>query len=733
MDISTQNSDYQYTSFEFDLEKAPGDLWQQSLENEIPSEFLDQFLFGSDPPLAPTTSAYDLPPLPSPAILPETVLPSVAECNSSSTQPAPHSTHRGENNGSELLSLTEADFLDLENDLLFSDAIDACNGASQESISDSELLKLEGITLFSPQKSQPPPSSVPSSPTKSIRKAQWWESKEDTARRIPRGQSPAKNHDDWERKTAFKADKSSNKHANQGLPRSPPLSVLLENSKPPVEHVSFVNGQLEDPFIDSALAPTPLRAASSKKNHDDTSISDGSPSLFYAPGFKPFSRQHIPANPVLQPLDIQEGHHSEQQQQKQHTRPTHQQQRRPPHLQLHGQNSTGVMAVEHSDSSMAPDSAVWPLSSPLGHHNNNNHGYQQGSQGMINSPGNWWDQSTVANTHANARSATMDLNMQMMNTPELNGFNSPTRAHNQNVSPQSAPPIPRHHHIRNQDMASADPMIQMPQQQRRPGQPQPQVMVNHLAVQGHAYFPPPTPSSQHRMRPHHQISPQHHRSLQISPSRSDRRRRCPSTRDRYPVISSSATTLGTPSNSISMRRVSSLRRSDSTSPTPRLQRSTSMCMLDHHNNPHRLPPPRQPGRAIRKRRSWTRSNSSNSNTRSSGRSRSRSNGGAPDPFVNYTPFDHETLMAGVAPSGSSKTKARREREAMEGRRRIGEMAMKAVQAAGGDFKALVGAVELEAEGGCTTTTSTRFGFDKDLEIEMEMAMEAGTGMGEVGC
>ncbi|KAH8911911.1 hypothetical protein BR93DRAFT_933012 [Coniochaeta sp. PMI_546] len=53
-------------------------------------------------------------------------------------------------------------------------------------------------------------------------------------------------------------------------------------------------------------------------------------------------------------------------------------------------------------------------------------------------------------------------------------------------------------------------------------------------------------------------------------------------------------------------------------------------------------------------------------------------------FVNYTPDDCKVLMTGVAPSGSSKTKARREREAAERQRRMSEAVMKAVAAAGGD-------------------------------------------------
>lgn len=57
-------------------------------------------------------------------------------------------------------------------------------------------------------------------------------------------------------------------------------------------------------------------------------------------------------------------------------------------------------------------------------------------------------------------------------------------------------------------------------------------------------------------------------------------------------------------------------------------------------------------------------------------------------FVNFTPHDGSVLMTGVAPSGSSKTKARREKEAQDRRRRLSEAAMKAVAAAGGDIEKL---------------------------------------------
>jgi hypothetical protein len=58
-------------------------------------------------------------------------------------------------------------------------------------------------------------------------------------------------------------------------------------------------------------------------------------------------------------------------------------------------------------------------------------------------------------------------------------------------------------------------------------------------------------------------------------------------------------------------------------------------------------------------------------------------------FVNFTPDDSMKILTGVAPSGSSKTKARREKEAMEKNRRLSQAAVRAVQAAGGSIESLV--------------------------------------------
>ncbi|KAK4190626.1 hypothetical protein QBC35DRAFT_513080 [Podospora australis] len=63
-------------------------------------------------------------------------------------------------------------------------------------------------------------------------------------------------------------------------------------------------------------------------------------------------------------------------------------------------------------------------------------------------------------------------------------------------------------------------------------------------------------------------------------------------------------------------------------------------------------------------------------------------GGGGGGFVNYTPNDRTLLMTGVAPSGSSKTKARREKQAKEEQRLFKEKLARAVEAAGGDLEKL---------------------------------------------
>ncbi|KAH7136131.1 hypothetical protein B0J11DRAFT_424913 [Dendryphion nanum] len=118
-------------------------------------------------------------------------------------------------------------------------------------------------------------------------------------------------------------------------------------------------------------------------------------------------------------------------------------------------------------------------------------------------------------------------------------------------------------------------------------------------------------------------------------------------------------------------------RSPSQSPQPRFTRRRHSHNHSHsHIHPHaQLPNHNTP-------RSHQRRKSSNSSEKSSA-TKSHSVG-----FVNYTPDDSQKILGGVAPSGSSKTKARREKEAADKRRKLSQAAVKAVIEAGGNLKQL---------------------------------------------
>ncbi|OLN85640.1 Regulatory protein wetA [Colletotrichum chlorophyti] len=122
-------------------------------------------------------------------------------------------------------------------------------------------------------------------------------------------------------------------------------------------------------------------------------------------------------------------------------------------------------------------------------------------------------------------------------------------------------------------------------------------------------------------------------------------------------------------------------RESSTSPTPtnRSRHSSGGSLASLGGGPAL-------GASVKKRRSWSR-REGGMRTPSMGSGLGGASEGVG--FVNFTPSDKNILMTGVAPSGSSKTKARREKEAMEKRRRLSEAAIKAVKAAGGDVDKLV--------------------------------------------
>lgn len=101
--------------------------------------------------------------------------------------------------------------------------------------------------------------------------------------------------------------------------------------------------------------------------------------------------------------------------------------------------------------------------------------------------------------------------------------------------------------------------------------------------------------------------------------------------------------------------------------------------------------PEPPQTDIRSRRSASRSRRSASRhrrTKSTNSTPRQPQGTDKGGFVNYTPHDSNRILSGVAPSGSSKTKARREKEAADKRRRLSQAAMRAVVEVGGDVEAL---------------------------------------------
>lgn len=96
------------------------------------------------------------------------------------------------------------------------------------------------------------------------------------------------------------------------------------------------------------------------------------------------------------------------------------------------------------------------------------------------------------------------------------------------------------------------------------------------------------------------------------------------------------------------------------------------------------------------RSSSSKNSLSSSPSKSKSKSGSNSQGGQIE-FHNFTPMDKGRILSGVAPSGSSKTKARREKEAKERSRRLSEAARRAVERAGGDLSEL-GELEILAVG-----------------------------------
>ena len=150
------------------------------------------------------------------------------------------------------------------------------------------------------------------------------------------------------------------------------------------------------------------------------------------------------------------------------------------------------------------------------------------------------------------------------------------------------------------------------------------------------------------------------------------------------------------------------RRSPSRSPSPslsptsstvRVLRQRSPTRTDHSQSRHRRKSIHKPGpirdnagEPLPSLHTRARSRSTSKPPRTPRTPKTPTGGFGAIDFVNFTPKDSNKLLSDVAPSGSSKTRARRDAEAREKRKKLSEAALKAVSSAGGDVEALKKAI-----------------------------------------
>ncbi|KAI9797565.1 MAG: hypothetical protein M1835_007829 [Candelina submexicana] len=126
--------------------------------------------------------------------------------------------------------------------------------------------------------------------------------------------------------------------------------------------------------------------------------------------------------------------------------------------------------------------------------------------------------------------------------------------------------------------------------------------------------------------------------------------------------------------------------SQSFSPYP--GQSTSRRSHRRHRSSPSYSPPLSPTSQPRRSSKTPRTPTTPSHHRHKSSSTTPVSGSLGSGFVNFTPHDSQKILGGVAPSGSSKTKARREKEAEIKRRKLSEAAVRAVKEAGGDLGGL---------------------------------------------
>lgn len=471
----------------------------------------------------------------------------------------------------------------------------------RKSVSETELQRLEDISLHSPQKTSSvshPPSPTPPNTTRKPKK--FVDALSSTIRRATNlGRKPKRQHQHpppVERAASPTLDHppmaiKSRAARMHSIAQSSVSSVSHESPSPTTydpNSSSFIHGFCDDPF-----AEPPRTYPSPNMQYYSHGGGGMDPAPMHPSGRRIKSEQQL-----------------------------HQQQQQHPY-----QGTAGMIASTTAvdvAASQAPHSGGWPqhmmpASAP--------EQWAGGGDYMAGQDSSWWDLSINASVNQAMHSQHGEL-------------------------PYEYAPIP--------DTGAAGLMIHMPQ----PRPPQPAV-VNDIGLTPQTYLPPPPPP------------------IPTAVDRCTRPPKAPSSGARHRNMSSSP-----------MRKT----RGPSASPTPaqpqmrtQSRHSSTGSVSSVRSTSGRGPAsaPTTPG-GVRKRRSRDAGPGMGAGPGAGGGGGGGiSLSGDGMGFVNFTPSDGNILMTGVAPSGSSKTKARREKEAQEKRRRLSEAAMKAVAAAGGDVDKLI--------------------------------------------
>ncbi|GAW16240.1 hypothetical protein ANO14919_056630 [Xylariales sp. No.14919] len=651
-------------------------LWSDNDELAISTDNLFDQFFTFDPVDAATFGSEVLEDPPSPSILLESL-------NSELTNPPPEplDLHRDAFHAEPAAATSQS--IATAPDTIFTDLADPNSEAfaafagdpilNNGSISDSELLRLEGISL----KSSPHRGNVtaPSSPVHAAtleassprKRHRFVESVYATIRRVAHPQKPAKQEQyqpiDMTTLDSFLDDPRINRdildlNYNEfadpiikqepiechGLPLSPPLTGRIPNEH---QHSlsGFVTGHLDDPFCDDLLN-TPATIHSARPQDINTPMS--------TPVVNGESALH---NPAMTPLNTNIGNF-----------------RHPPKPYRSTSSAEWPMEGLLTDVRYNENANLWPSASSSA-------GFLVDNVSDPMSSPTWWDISQASEL----------LHTEPTHHQATNGGGVHSNAaHNLSMHSQQAE-LPYEY---NAELSGL--MIHMPQ----PRAPQASVLSSDLSEQ---LLATPTLSSSNyhlqstptmpRARPPHNGKVYGHTDKRPRP-------RAPSSGARHHGAQTSPRKLHHSASLGYLRE-----GSQSPSPMARQHRHAQSSGHPHHHQERQQQ--RRSSLAVRKQRSFSRRPGGEPRTASSGSSGSAAfaspaattpgggGGGGGLDFVNFTPNDKQVLMTGVAPSGSSKTKARREKEAQdrekeaqEKARWVSEMAIKAVQEVGGDVTKL---------------------------------------------